>query len=110
MLPSAAKARVAYEGRDVVTEDDIKRVIGPCLSHRLRKDPLDTMDGSFKVMLGFNKVFNGSALKDFSAAMEEGVKDPEEEQRKEEEAKAKEEAAAAPKKAGAWGGLPGFGR
>ena len=82
----------------------------PCLSHRLRKDPLDTMDGSFKVMLGFNKVFNGSALKDFSAAMEEGVKDPEEEKRKEEEAKAKEEAAAAPKKAGAWGGLPGFGR
>ena len=110
VVTRAAKALVAYEGRDVVTEDDIKRVIGPCLSHRLRKDPLDTMDGSFKVMLGFNKVFNGSALKDFSAAMEEGVKDPEEEKRKEEEAKAKEEAAAAPKKAGAWGGLPGFGR
>jgi hypothetical protein len=61
-------------------------------------------------MLGFNKVFNGSALNNFSAAMEEGVKDPEEEKRKEEEEAAKEEEAAAPKKAGAWGGLPGFGR
>jgi magnesium chelatase ATPase subunit I len=110
VVTRAAKALVAYEGRDTVTEDDIKRVIGPCLSHRLRKDPMDTMDGSFKVMLGFNKVFNGSALNNFSAAMEEGVKDPEEEKRKEEEEAAKEEEAAAPKKAGAWGGLPGFGR
>ena len=61
------------------------------------------MDGSFKVMLGFNKIFNGSAMKDFSAAMEEGIEDP--------EAKAKEEEEAAKpppaKKAGAWGGLPG---
>jgi hypothetical protein len=32
----------------VVEEDDIKRVIGPCLSHRLRKDPMDAMDGSVK--------------------------------------------------------------
>jgi hypothetical protein len=54
-------------------------------------------------MLGFNKIFNGSAMKDFSAAMEEGIEDP--------EAKAKEEEEAAKpppaKKAGAWGGLPG---
>ena len=35
------------------------------------------MDGSFKVLLGFNKVFKGSALKNFSEAMEEGIVDPE---------------------------------
>jgi Mg-chelatase subunit ChlI len=103
VVTRAAKALVAYEGRTEVTAEDIQRVIGPCLSHRLRKDPMDTMDGSFKVMLGFNKIFNGSAMKDFSAAMEEGIEDP--------EAKAKEEEEAAKpppaKKAGAWGGLPG---
>ena len=103
VVTRAAKALVAYEGRTEVTEADIERVIGPCLSHRLRKDPLDTMDGSFKVLLGFNKVFKGSALKNFSEAMEEGIVDPEKKA-------AEEEAAAAPpppKKAGAWSGLPG---
>ena len=102
VVTRAAKALVAYEGRKEVTQEDIQRVIGPCLSHRLRKDPMDTMDGSFKVMLGFNKVFNGSAMKNFSEAMDEGIEDPEAK-------KAEEEAAAKPveKKAGAWGGLPG---
>ena len=47
------------------------------------------MDGSFKVLLGFNKVFKGSALKNFSEAMEEGIVDPEKKA-------AEEEAAAAP--------------
>ena len=106
VVTRAAKALVAYEGRTEVTEADIERVIGPCLSHRLRKDPLDTMDGSFKVLLGFNKVFKGSALKNFSEAMEEGIVDPEKKA-------AEEEAAAAPpppKKAGAWSGLPGSGK
>ena len=102
VVTRAAKALVAYEGRKEVTQEDIQRVIGPCLSHRLRKDPMDTMDGSFKVMLGFNKVFNGSALKNFAEAMDEGIEDPEAK-------KAEEEEAAKPveKKAGAWGGLPG---
>lgn len=103
VVSRAAKALVAYEGRDSVTDDDVKRIIGPCLSHRLRKDPMDTMDGSFKVMLAFNKIFNGSALKNFDEAMEEGIKDPEAE-KKMEEAKAAEEAK--PKKAGSWSGLP----
>ena len=102
VVTRSAKALVAYEGRTEVTAEDIQRVIGPCLSHRLRKDAMDTMDGSFKVMLGFNKIFNGSALKNFAEAMEEGFEDP--------AAKEAEEAKAAePKetKAGAWGGLPG---
>ena len=103
VVTRAAKALVAYEGRKEVTQEDIQRVIGPCLSHRLRKDPMDTMDGSFKVMLGFNKVFNGSALKNFSEAMDEGIVDPEAKKAEEEEAAKPPE----PKKAGAWGGLPG---
>ena len=103
VVTRAAKALVAYEGRKEVTQEDIQRVIGPCLSHRLRKDPMDTMDGSFKVMLGFNKVFNGSALKNFSEAMDEGIEDPEAKKAEEEEAAKPPE----PKKAGAWGGLPG---
>ena len=45
------------------------------------------MDGSFKVLLGFNKVFKGSALKNFSEAMEEASWTPK---------AAEEEAAAAP--------------
>ena len=32
-----AKAYVAYDGRDEVTVDDVEKVVGPCLSHRLRK-------------------------------------------------------------------------
>ena len=103
VVTRAAKALVAYERRTEVTEDDIKRVIGPCLSHRLRKDPMDTMDGSFKVMLGFNKIFKGSAMADFAGAMAEGIEDPEAKAKEEEKAKADP----APKKAGAWGGLPG---
>lgn len=100
VVTRSAKALVAYEGRTEVTAADIQRVIGPCLSHRLRKDAMDTMDGSFKVMLGFNKIFNGSALKSFADVMEEGIADP--------AVKAADEAKAAKpveKKAGAWGGL-----
>ena len=110
VVTRAAKALVAFEGRTEVTEEDIGRVIGPCLSHRLRKDVTDTMDGGFKVTLAFNKVFKGSAMLNFSEAMEEGIKAPEPEKPKEAPKPAKPEP---PKKAGAWGGLgglPGRGR
>ena len=30
----AARALVAFEGRDVVTMDDVKRIIGVCVNHR----------------------------------------------------------------------------
>ncbi|MEL6470672.1 MAG: magnesium chelatase ATPase subunit I, partial [Cyanobacteria bacterium J06623_4] len=45
----AAKALAAYEGRMEVTLDDIQRVIALCLRHRLRKDPLESIDSGFKV-------------------------------------------------------------
>jgi magnesium chelatase subunit I len=53
----AAKALTAFEGRTEVTVDDIRRVIVPCLRHRLRKDPLESIDSGYKVEKAFNRVF-----------------------------------------------------
>ncbi|MGF1518239.1 MAG: magnesium chelatase ATPase subunit I [Nodosilinea sp.] len=53
----AAKAIAAYEGRTEVTLNDIKRVIVLCLRHRLRKDPLESIDSGYKVEKVFCKVF-----------------------------------------------------
>jgi magnesium chelatase subunit I len=40
-----------------VTVDDIRRVIVLCLRHRLRKDPLETIDSGYKVEKTFCSVF-----------------------------------------------------
>ena len=53
----AARAIAAFEGRKEVEVDDIKRVIGLCLRHRLRKDPLESIDTGYKVLKTFNQVF-----------------------------------------------------
>lgn len=91
----AAKALVAFEGREEVTLDDVARVIALCLNHRMRKDPLDPIDNGTKVALAFRRVTNPKAAK------------AEEEAKKKAEQEAAEKAKAATKKAGAWGGLPG---
>jgi magnesium chelatase subunit I len=53
----AAQALAAYEGRTEVTLEDIQRVIALCLRHRLRKDPLETIDSGFKVEKTFSTAF-----------------------------------------------------
>jgi magnesium chelatase subunit I len=53
----AAKALTAYEGRTSVTTDDIRRVMTMSLRHRLRKDPLESIDSGYKVEKAFNRVF-----------------------------------------------------
>jgi magnesium chelatase subunit I len=53
----AAKAYAAYNGRQKVELDDIKTIITLCLRHRLRKDPLETIDSGDKVQQVFNEVF-----------------------------------------------------
>lgn len=53
----AAKALVAFEGRNEVTPKDIFSIITLCLRHRLRKDPLESVDSGLKVQETFNKVF-----------------------------------------------------
>tara|TARA_B100000524_G_C23650885_1_gene370070 strand:+ start:421 stop:1473 length:1053 start_codon:yes stop_codon:yes gene_type:complete len=53
----AAKAYAAYNQRTEVELDDIKTIITLCLRHRLRKDPLETIDSGDKVKQVFNEVF-----------------------------------------------------
>lgn len=53
----AAKALAAFEGRTEVTVDDIGRIITLCLRHRLRKDPLESIDSGDKVREVFEEVF-----------------------------------------------------
>jgi magnesium chelatase subunit I len=53
----AAKALTAFEGRTKVTTADIFRVIPLCLRHRLRKDPLETIDSGDRVREIFKQVF-----------------------------------------------------
>ena len=53
----AAKAYAAYNGRDKVTIGDIFKIITLCLRHRLRKDPLETIDSGDRVSKFFKEVF-----------------------------------------------------
>jgi magnesium chelatase subunit I len=53
----AAKAHAAYNGRDKVTIEDIQAIITLCLRHRLRKDPLESIDSGDKVGKIFKEVF-----------------------------------------------------
>ena len=62
----AAKALAAYEERTEVTLEDIQRVIALCLRHRLRKDPLESIDSGFKVEKTFSTAF-GVAAPELSA-------------------------------------------
>lgn len=54
----AAKALACFENRTQVTKDDISRVISLCLRHRLRTDPLESIDSGAKVQDSFNQIFN----------------------------------------------------
>lgn len=68
----AAKALTAFEGRTEVTVDDIRRVITLCLRHRLRKDPLESIDSGYKVEKAFARVF-GVELPEEDPAQKNGT-------------------------------------
>jgi len=53
----AAKAYAAYNERNKVSVDDISKIITLCLRHRLRKDPLESIDTGDKVNKIFKQVF-----------------------------------------------------
>lgn len=93
----AAKAFVALEGRNEVTAEDIQRIIGLCLNHRMRKDPMDPIDNGVKVEIAFQRVF-------FPGAAEAAAEAKRKEQEEEKAAEASEESGADRKglKAGAW--------
>jgi magnesium chelatase subunit I len=72
VINRAAKALTAFEGRTEVTVDDIKRVITLCLRHRLRKDPLESIDSGYKVEKAFARVFGMEPPED-TAAQKNGL-------------------------------------
>lgn len=65
----AAKALAAFEGRNEVTIDDIRRVITLCLRHRLRKDPLESIDSGYKVEKAFSRIFGLEASSEENPAV-----------------------------------------
>ncbi|XP_075476430.1 magnesium-chelatase subunit ChlI, chloroplastic-like [Primulina tabacum] len=54
----AARALAALKGRDKVTAEDIATVIPNCLRHRLRKDPLESIDSGLLVIEKFYEIFS----------------------------------------------------
>ena len=54
----AAKAIAAFENRTEVTLDDIKRTITLCLRHRLRRDPMESINSGEKIDAIFAKTFS----------------------------------------------------
>jgi magnesium chelatase subunit I len=53
----AAKAYAAYNRSNKVTVEDISKIITLCLRHRLRKDPLESIDSGDKVNKVFKEIF-----------------------------------------------------
>lgn len=66
----AAKALAAFEGQRTVTLDHIRRVITLCLRHRLRKDPLESIDSGYKVGKVFAQVFGEELITDQGESVE----------------------------------------
>ncbi|MBW4681099.1 MAG: magnesium chelatase ATPase subunit I [Microcoleus vaginatus WJT46-NPBG5] len=69
----AAKALAAFEGRTEVTVDDIRQVVTLCLRHRLRKDPLESIDSGYKVQKVFCRVFGLAEPADEKVAQVNGA-------------------------------------
>ena len=53
----AAKALTAFENRIEVTVDDIRKTIPLCLRHRLRRDPMESINSGEKITGIFEKIF-----------------------------------------------------
>nr|QWK44054.1 photochlorophyllide reductase subunit I [Alaria marginata] len=53
----AAKAYAAFQGKKNVVMEDIEKIIVLCLRHRLRKDPLESIDSGYKVKKVFEEIF-----------------------------------------------------
>lgn len=54
----AAKALAAFESRTEVSIEDIQRTIVLCLRHRLRRDPMETINSGNKIEKVFQKAFS----------------------------------------------------
>jgi len=58
----AAKALAAFEKRTEVTINDIKRTITLCLRHRLRRDPMESINSGDKIDSVFERIFSTSQI------------------------------------------------
>jgi magnesium chelatase subunit I len=58
----AAKALAAFEQRTEVTLDDIQRTIILCLRHRLRRDPMESINSGEKIQASIQKIFINSEV------------------------------------------------
>jgi magnesium chelatase subunit I len=58
----AAKALAAFENRTEVTVDDIRRTISLCLRHRLRRDPMESINSGEKIQTVFDRVFSTTKI------------------------------------------------
>lgn len=54
----AAKAYTAFQGKTMVSSLEIEKIIVLCLRHRLRKDPLESIDSGYKVKKLFEEIFD----------------------------------------------------
>ena len=54
----AAKAYTAFQSKEMITIEDIEKIIVLCLRHRLRKDPLESIDSGYKVKKVFEEIFD----------------------------------------------------
>ena len=63
----AAKALAAFNGSKQVEIHDIAMVITLCLRHRLRKDPLETMDSGDVVAETFEQIFDYPSIADIKS-------------------------------------------
>ena len=75
----AALALAAWEDRTEAVEDDVMRVAGMALGHRMRKDPLDPIDGGAKVIVALKRVIKGEKPQKKAPKEEEAAAAPEEE-------------------------------
>jgi magnesium chelatase subunit I len=58
----AAKALASFENRTEVTVDDIRRTIPLCLRHRLRRDPMESINSGDKILATFEKIFSATKI------------------------------------------------
>ena len=58
----AAKALTAFENRTEGTVNDIKRTITLCLRHRLRRDPMESINSGDKIEATFAKFFSTTVI------------------------------------------------
>ncbi|MEW6128281.1 MAG: magnesium chelatase ATPase subunit I [Acidobacteriota bacterium] len=67
-IARAGRALAAFEERKQVTIEDLRRVAGMALRHRLRKDPLEKIESGYRIEQAMDKVFGRNSPQSKTAA------------------------------------------